>query len=87
MDGFTTVEGQHTLDDGSKLYTKTWKPTGSVKAYMAFVHGFSDHCNNYNDLFPRLAAQGVEVRAFDQRLANILILAQAQRASKADLQS
>lgn len=31
------------------------------------VHGFSDHCNNFNLFFPLLAARGVEVFGFDQR--------------------
>ncbi|KKA21385.1 Lysophospholipase [Rasamsonia emersonii CBS 393.64] len=54
----TTEEGTHTVFDGTKLYTKTWKSDTSPRAIVAFVHGFSDHS---------LASHGIEVRAFDQR--------------------
>ncbi|KAI4103556.1 MAG: hypothetical protein L6R37_003773 [Teloschistes peruensis] len=55
----TTEEGTHICADGTKLYTKTWK--------ILFIHGFSDHCNAYNGLFPTLAGRGILVHAFDQR--------------------
>ncbi|KAH7065333.1 Alpha/Beta hydrolase protein [Macrophomina phaseolina] len=67
MASFTTEEGWHTTEDAAKLYTKTWKPTGEVKARLVFVHGFSDHCNTYGVLFPTLASQGIVVYTFDQR--------------------
>ncbi|KAF2093655.1 alpha/beta-hydrolase [Rhizodiscina lignyota] len=67
MDTHTTAEGQHVLDDGAKLHTKTWKPSGTVQAYMVVMHGFSDHSDMYPELFTTLASQGIEVRAFDQR--------------------
>ncbi|KAI9818339.1 MAG: hypothetical protein M1826_001401 [Phylliscum demangeonii] len=65
----TTEEGWHTLDDGTKLYTQRWKPSGDseTRAKVVFVHGFSDHCNAYYDFFPSLAARGIEVLGFDQR--------------------
>lgn len=31
------------------------------------IHGFSDHINRYYELFPDLAARGIEVHGFDQR--------------------
>lgn len=31
------------------------------------MHGFSEHINRYNDFFPALAAQGIQVFAWDQR--------------------
>ncbi|CAG8906032.1 unnamed protein product [Penicillium egyptiacum] len=62
-----TEESVHTLSDGLELYAKTWKTSGSPLAVLAFIHGFSDHCNAYHDLFPTLASAGVEVRSFDQR--------------------
>lgn len=67
MASFTTEEGLHTTEDAAKLYTKTWKPTGEVKARLVFVHGFSDHCNAYGALFPTLASKGIIVYTFDQR--------------------
>ncbi|THW72012.1 alpha/beta-hydrolase [Aureobasidium pullulans] len=65
---FTTFEGTHKTDDGVELYTKTWKVSGdAAKARMLFVHGFSDHCNNYPVFFEHLADLGIDVYAFDQR--------------------
>jgi acylglycerol lipase len=65
---YTTFEGTHKTDDGVELYTKTWKVSGdAAKARMLFVHGFSDHCNNYPVFFDHLANQGVDIYAFDQR--------------------
>ncbi|KAL9605823.1 MAG: hypothetical protein Q9179_001009 [Wetmoreana sp. 5 TL-2023] len=64
---FTTEEGTHVCSDGTKLYTKTWKPNTSPSAKLLFIHGFSDHCNAYNDLFPMLAGRNILVHAFDQR--------------------
>ncbi|KAL8722907.1 MAG: hypothetical protein Q9225_000677 [Loekoesia sp. 1 TL-2023] len=63
----STEEGTHFCTDGIKLYTKTWKPTGDPLAKIVFVHGFSDHCNAYLDLFPYLASRKILVHAFDQR--------------------
>ncbi|KAJ5221801.1 uncharacterized protein N7469_010688 [Penicillium citrinum] len=63
----STEEGTHTLPDGLKAYSKTWKTNGPPRAILAFFHGFSDHCNTNYDLFPTLASSGIEVRAFDQR--------------------
>ncbi|KAN0114387.1 lysophospholipase-like protein [Hyaloscypha variabilis] len=62
----TEVEGTHQIGDMS-LYTKTWKPDGEPVAKVVFIHGFSDHCNRYYELFPDLAARGIEVYGFDQR--------------------
>ncbi|KAK4082159.1 uncharacterized protein Triagg1_1971 [Trichoderma aggressivum f. europaeum] len=63
----TTTEGTFKAGDAS-LYTKTWTPTtGPVVAKLIFVHGFSEHINRYNDFFPRLAEQGIQVFAWDQR--------------------
>jgi acylglycerol lipase len=31
------------------------------------VHGYSDHCNAYYNLFPSLATRGIAVHTFDQR--------------------
>jgi acylglycerol lipase len=63
----TTEEGWLTLADGHKLYTKTWKTESSAKARLAFIHGFSDHINTYNNFFSTLASKGIEVYTFDQR--------------------
>ncbi|KAL9014941.1 MAG: hypothetical protein Q9173_000446 [Seirophora scorigena] len=62
-----TEEGAHICSDGTSLYTKTWKPSGTSRAEIVFVHGFSDHCNAYGELFPTLASRDILVHAFDQR--------------------
>lgn len=66
MSSVTTEEGWLSTPDGHKLYTKTWKAS-SPKARLVFIHGFSDHCNTQDILFPTLAQQGIEVFTFDQR--------------------
>lgn len=63
----STEEGTHVCADGVNLYTKTWKPSGSPLAKIVFVHGFSDHCNAYYELFPTLASRRITIVAFDQR--------------------
>lgn len=71
MTAVVTQEGKHRTDDGLELYTKSWKlaaGSGSdTKARVLFVHGFSDHCNNYGGFFEGLVERGIEVFAFDQR--------------------
>jgi len=63
----TTEEGTHTLPDGKKVYTKTWKPAGSPIAIVIFLHGFSDHCNHFDEFFTQLSESGVLAHGFDQR--------------------
>lgn len=64
----TTEEGWHTLTDGFKLYTKTWKPASAPpRAILVFVHGFSDHCNTYPAFFNSLADHSIQSFAYDQR--------------------
>lgn len=63
-----SVTGTLTTPDGLVLYTKTWPTTSKPPtARLVFIHGFSDHCNFYGELFPLLAARGIEVHSFDQR--------------------
>ncbi|KAL6712642.1 hypothetical protein ACN47E_000519 [Coniothyrium glycines] len=63
----TLEEGWHTLPDGKKLYTQTFKTQGPAKARLVFIHGFSDVVNTYGNFFPTLASKGIEVYTFDQR--------------------
>ncbi|RMZ79380.1 hypothetical protein DV738_g3417, partial [Chaetothyriales sp. CBS 135597] len=44
-------------------------PDTAPTARLVFVHGFSDHCNAYYDLFPTLASPpySILVNSFDQR--------------------
>ncbi|XP_044721921.1 serine aminopeptidase, s33 domain-containing protein [Hirsutella rhossiliensis] len=62
----TITEGTFKHGDAG-FYSKTWTPRGPTKAKLVFVHGFSEHINRYNDFFPVLAAQGIQVFAWDQR--------------------
>ncbi|KAK3685018.1 Alpha/Beta hydrolase protein [Podospora appendiculata] len=63
----TTVQ-EGTFNVGGKdLFTKTWLPSGALKAKLIFVHGFSDHVDRYYTFFPSLAARGIAVYGFDQR--------------------
>ncbi|TKX26169.1 hypothetical protein C1H76_1522 [Elsinoe australis] len=62
----TVTEGTHKLPDGFEVYTKTWKSSPET-ARLLFLHGFSDHSNNYDDLFPYLQSRGITIHAFDQR--------------------
>ncbi|GAP82351.1 putative alpha beta-hydrolase [Rosellinia necatrix] len=62
-----TSEGWHTTADGVKLFTKSWRPINPASASVVFLHGFSDHCVRFTDLFQNLVAYGIEVHAFDQR--------------------
>jgi acylglycerol lipase len=61
------TEGTLKTPDGVELYTKTWNTSGPAKARLVFIHGFSDHCNFYGDLFRSLSDQGITVYSFDQR--------------------
>ena len=36
-------------------------------ALLLFIHGFSDHINAYNELFPTLASRGIQTFGVDQR--------------------
>lgn len=69
MNDIPTSESTLTLADGHELYTKTWTPIPSTttRARLVWLHGFSDHCNWYDELFCRYAAQGIKVYSFDQR--------------------
>lgn len=67
MAGITASEGTFTTPDGHELYTKTWKPSSIPKARMVLIHGFSDHCNNFEPLATLLAQQGILVRSYDGR--------------------
>ncbi|OCT48860.1 putative lysophospholipase [Cladophialophora carrionii] len=65
-----TTEGEFATRDGTKLYTKTWKPASdAARAVLIFLHGFSDHINAYYDLFPTLSSSpfNIAVYGFDQR--------------------
>jgi acylglycerol lipase len=43
------------------------QPKTTLVAKLIFVHGFSDHIGRYYELFPTLAARGIQVTGWDQR--------------------
>ncbi|KAH8807910.1 alpha/beta hydrolase [Xylogone sp. PMI_703] len=63
----TTEEGSVIVDDGLKLYTKTWKPDGEAVAKLIFIHGHDHHCNSYAEFLHSLAERKIEVFGFDLR--------------------
>ncbi|EGX47728.1 hypothetical protein AOL_s00083g236 [Orbilia oligospora ATCC 24927] len=67
MATIATEETEIVLKDGHKLFAKEWKTPEAPVASVVFLHGFSDHCGAYYDLFPDLATQGINIYAFDQR--------------------
>ncbi|PYI32018.1 alpha/beta-hydrolase [Aspergillus indologenus CBS 114.80] len=68
MADVTITEGTFRLPDGVEVYHKTWSPTTTPpRAKLVHFHGFSDHINNYFDLFPALARHGILCAGIDQR--------------------
>lgn len=61
------IHSEEWVGDRVKLYTKSWIPSGQVKATVVFLHGFGEHVNRYNHVFDAFATAGIKVRAFDQR--------------------
>ncbi|OWZ71641.1 hypothetical protein AYX14_02919 [Cryptococcus neoformans] len=55
--------------EGTPFYTKRWSPsTGEIKAYILFVHGFSEHIARYDAFFDRLSSlANLHITAYDQR--------------------
>ncbi|GAM86178.1 hypothetical protein ANO11243_041890 [Dothideomycetidae sp. 11243] len=74
----TVTEGKVTLDDGAEVYTKTWK-AAPEQARVLFIHGFSDHCGNYEMVHPYLASRGISVHGFDQRGFGRSVKSKAER--------
>ncbi|KAH0538679.1 hypothetical protein FGG08_004754 [Glutinoglossum americanum] len=68
MASVVVEEGTFALKDGKSLYTKTWKPAdGDIKARVVLLHGFNDHCSNYEHFCTTLATHGIAVYGYDQR--------------------
>ena len=55
------------------FYTKRWipvptsTPTASPRALIIFIHGFAEHIERYNHVWPQFAERNIEVYGFDQR--------------------
>lgn len=50
---------------GYNIFTATWKPLGEPKAIVHIVHGYGEHLMHYDDVAPRLTAEGYLVYAHD----------------------
>ncbi|KAJ3339514.1 hypothetical protein HDU93_008045 [Gonapodya sp. JEL0774] len=55
--------------DGTEIYGKTWKTTGTPVATVLAIHGLNEHINRtgYNLTFSKLAAAGIQVHGIDMR--------------------
>ncbi|KAF2489732.1 alpha/beta-hydrolase [Lophium mytilinum] len=55
--------------DGVRFFTKRWIPRdpSPPRALVIFLHGFAEHVERYDHVWPRFAAQGIEVFGYDQR--------------------
>ncbi|BGP41667.1 hypothetical protein JCM10449v2_005658 [Rhodotorula kratochvilovae] len=51
----------------ARFFTKQWLPQGKPRAALLFVHGFIEHIERYDHVFPRYAESGIAVFAYDQR--------------------
>ena len=68
ISGQASIDSQWMLmDDGSQIFVRQWKTSTSPKAVLHIVHGMGEHSNRYKRLAERLAAEGIEVWAADQR--------------------
>jgi alpha-beta hydrolase superfamily lysophospholipase len=61
--------GRGTLvtEDGLHLFTQHWDPEGEVRAVVALVHGYGEHCGRYGHVAQAMTRAGAAVYAYDQR--------------------
>lgn len=63
----TNESGWYTLASGHKVYTKTWSPSDTPQAHIAFLHGFSDRIDHYDVFFKKLTtAYPIRVHSWDR---------------------
>jgi alpha-beta hydrolase superfamily lysophospholipase len=53
--------------DGTKIYVRSWKPTGPARAVLVISHGFKAHGGLYTWAAEQLSASGLAVYAIDHR--------------------
>ena len=55
--------------DGTTFFTKRWTPVTpkDPRALIIFLHGFAEHVERYDDVWPVLVKRGFEVYGYDQR--------------------
>ena len=52
---------------GLSLFYRAWYPSGTVKAVVALVHGFGEHCDRYSTVTDALTQVGYAVFGFDNQ--------------------
>ncbi len=62
-------EGFFSAKDNLRLFWESTSPDdeASVRAHVAVVHGYADHCGRYRKTIERLVGDGFAVHAFDYR--------------------
>lgn len=55
------------LNDGIRLYGRTWSPQGDVRGIVLILHGMGEHSRRYADFAKFLNTHGYLVFAYDQR--------------------
>jgi alpha-beta hydrolase superfamily lysophospholipase len=53
--------------DGLKLYSQSWHPSGKTIAKLVIIHGVAEHSNRYLNLVNGLVEPGFALYAYDQR--------------------
>src|SRR6476646_6490973 len=52
---------------GLKIFTRSWRPTGTPRAVVVIVHGFNSHSGQYLWVAEQFVANGLAVYALDLR--------------------
>jgi alpha-beta hydrolase superfamily lysophospholipase len=56
------------IANGTEIYQQSWQPVDlPIRAIVAIVHGYGEHCNRYSHVATELVAQGFAVYSFDLR--------------------
>ncbi|KAJ3204694.1 hypothetical protein HDU82_005660 [Entophlyctis luteolus] len=53
--------------DAHLIYSRCWKPAGTIKARIIAIHGLGDHISRYDYVFSAFAANGFLVKGLDYR--------------------
>lgn len=53
--------------NGLSLFYQAWYPPGAVRAVVAIVHGFGEHCDRYSTVTNALTQAGYAVFGFDNQ--------------------
>jgi alpha-beta hydrolase superfamily lysophospholipase len=61
------ANGEYAGAGGIRLFRRSWRPAGAVRAVVANLHGLGDHSGLYPTLVDHLVAHGIAVHAPDLR--------------------